>query len=59
MDARQAKELKAIQLLCEANGIDPTEMLADSKVDMVEAGKRVRMIQAVRQGMRFHIERRA
>ena len=47
-DTRHPKELVAIKVLCEAQGIDPTDWLADPKVDLLELGKRLNFIAAAR-----------
>lgn len=50
-DTRHPKELEAIRVTAESHGIDPTDMLADPKCDLLEAGRRIEMITAVRQAM--------
>jgi len=55
-DLRSPQELEAIQLICAAHDIDPANMMGDSTCDLMECGRRVNTILAVRAAMQPRIQ---
>jgi hypothetical protein len=55
-DPRSVRELRAIEELCRLSNVDATDMLNDPTCDLIEVGRRLRMIAAVRASLRPRIE---